>query len=73
MYIILPSVEHKMFKQGNIITRYKEKYDQGKENVRVKHRTTTNQNVDARIFRRTAQTTKKMNVDPKPMRGGIRL
>lgn len=28
---------------------------------------------DRRIFRRTAIKSKKVNIDPKPMRGGIRL
>lgn len=29
--------------------------------------------VDEKIFRRTAAKTKKINIDPKNMRGGIRL
>lgn len=29
--------------------------------------------VDKKIFRNTAAKTKKINVNPKPMRGGIRL
>lgn len=28
---------------------------------------------DRRIFRRTADKSKKVNINPKPMRGGIRL
>lgn len=28
---------------------------------------------DKRIFRRTAVKSKKINIDPRPMRGGIRL
>lgn len=28
---------------------------------------------DKRVFRATAQNTKKINVQPLPMRGGIRL
>lgn len=30
-------------------------------------------NADSRIFKRTAVKGKKINVDPAPMRGGIRL
>lgn len=29
--------------------------------------------IDSKIFKRTALKTKKINVDPAPMRGGIRL
>lgn len=29
--------------------------------------------VDSKIFRRTALKVKKINVDPSPMRGGVRL
>lgn len=29
--------------------------------------------IDAKIFRRTAAKTKKINIEPKAMRGGIRL
>lgn len=29
--------------------------------------------IDSKIFKRTAMKTKKINVDPAPMRGGIRL
>lgn len=36
-------------------------------------RTNTNKRVDKRVFKRTAATTKKMNISPKVMRGGIRL
>ena len=36
-------------------------------------RTNTNKRRDAKIFKRTAATTKKINVSPKVMRGGIRL
>lgn len=32
-----------------------------------------NKKVDKKIFKRTAQKIKKVNVTPKPMRGGIRL
>lgn len=28
---------------------------------------------DKKIFRNTADKSKKVNIDPKPMRGGIRL
>lgn len=28
---------------------------------------------DRQIFKRTAETTKKINVKPRPVRGGIRL
>lgn len=30
-------------------------------------------NYDEKIFNRTARKTKKINISPKPMRGGIRL
>lgn len=33
----------------------------------------TRKRTDKRIFKKTAQTTKKMNLAPKVMRGGIRL
>ncbi len=33
----------------------------------------TNKNKDRKIFRRTAQTTKKINLAAKTMRGGTRL
>lgn len=33
----------------------------------------TDQSVDKKIFRRTAVKTKKINIDPKIFRGGIRL
>lgn len=33
----------------------------------------TRKKVDRKIFKRTAAGTKKINVSPKPMRGGIRL
>ena len=36
-------------------------------------KTNTNRIRDAKIFKRTAATTKKINVAPKVMRGGIRL
>lgn len=36
-------------------------------------RARTNARKDARIFRATANTTKKANVMATPMRGGIRL
>ena len=29
--------------------------------------------VDRKIFRKTAMKSKKINLDPSPMRGGIRL
>ena len=32
-----------------------------------------NRQKDAKIFRRTASKSKKINIDPKIMRGGIRL
>lgn len=37
------------------------------------NRTDTNKNVDKKVFRRTAVKTKKINIDPKSMRGGTRL
>ena len=36
-------------------------------------RVNTNKRKDAKIFKRTAQTTKKVNLAPKTMRGGTRL
>lgn len=39
----------------------------------MQHRSTTNKSTDAAIFKRTAISTKKINVSPKQMRGGIRL
>lgn len=39
----------------------------------MKHRTKTKPVNDRKIFRRTAMKTKKINVSPKIMRGGIRL
>lgn len=33
----------------------------------------TRKSVDKRVFRRTAATTKKVNISPKVMRGGTRL
>lgn len=39
----------------------------------IKRHETASQKVDAEIFKRTASTTKKVNVQPSNMRGGIRL
>ena len=36
-------------------------------------KTNTNRKVDKRVFKRTAATTKKVNISPKVMRGGTRL
>ena len=36
-------------------------------------RTNTRRRVDRKVFKRTAATTKKINISPKVMRGGIRL
>lgn len=36
-------------------------------------RESTNKKTDTRIFRNTAATTKKINIQPLNMRGGIRL
>lgn len=33
----------------------------------------TNKSVDEKIFTRTATKTKKINIEPKTMRGGTRL
>lgn len=33
----------------------------------------TKKRVDKKIFKRTAASTKKINIQPKAMRGGIRL
>lgn len=38
-----------------------------------KHRTSTKPSVDKKIFRNTAKRTKKVNIAPKIMRGGIRF
>lgn len=35
--------------------------------------TNTNKRTDSKIFKRTAASTKKVNIAPKTMRGGIRL
>lgn len=37
------------------------------------HRQEMKKQLDASIFRRTARATKKINIDPKVMRGGTRL
>lgn len=37
------------------------------------HREATNPNSDARVFNQTARKTKRINVSPRPQRGGIRL
>ena len=37
------------------------------------YREKTNKSTDAKIFKRTAVKTKKINVSPKISRGGIRL
>lgn len=37
------------------------------------HRNRTRPSKDRRIFRRTAVKSKKINIDPKIYRGGIRL
>lgn len=39
----------------------------------MSNREKTTKKVDKKIFKRTAATTKKMNISPKAMRGGIRL
>lgn len=38
-----------------------------KKRVKLKH------NIDANVFTRTAKKTKKINIEPVVMRGGIRL
>lgn len=37
------------------------------------HRKPTKRTVDRKIFRRTAVKSKRINIDPKVYRGGIRL
>lgn len=37
------------------------------------HRARTNKGKDAKIFNKTANKSKKINVQSKPMRGGTRL
>lgn len=46
-----------------------------KSDRKEKHmaKTNTNKRVDRKVFKRTAATTKKCNITPKVMRGGIRL
>lgn len=39
----------------------------------MSYRKKVNTGKDAKIFRKTASNTKKINVSPKAMRGGIRL
>lgn len=36
-------------------------------------RTNTNKRTDRRVFKRTAASTKKINISPRVMRGGTRL
>lgn len=36
-------------------------------------KTNTKKSVDRKIFKRTAASTKKININPKHMRGGTRL
>lgn len=42
----------------------------GEKSMAIKN---TSKKVDKKIFKRTAASTKKVNVAPKTMRGGIRL
>lgn len=37
------------------------------------HRSTVNPKTDKQVFTNTAKKTKKINISPKPSRGGIRL
>lgn len=37
------------------------------------HRSTVKPKTDKRVFTNTAKKTKKININPKPSRGGIRL
>lgn len=37
------------------------------------YRNKTNKNKDAKIYNKTANKTKKINISSKPMRGGTRL
>lgn len=39
----------------------------------MKHRSTVKPKTDKKIFTNTAKKTKKININPKPSRGGIRL
>lgn len=39
----------------------------------MRHRKGTNPSKDRKIFHATGATTKKINIAPKTMRGGIRL
>lgn len=39
----------------------------------MSYRESTHSNLDHNIFHHTAKITKKINVSPKQMRGGIRL
>lgn len=37
------------------------------------HRSTVKPKTDKKVFTNTAKKTKKININPKPSRGGIRL
>lgn len=39
----------------------------------MSYRKSVNPKIDKKIFTNTAKTTKKINVNPRPSRGGIRL
>lgn len=39
----------------------------------MKHRSKVGASLDRKIFSRTAKKTKKINISPKILRGGIRL
>lgn len=64
-------------RRANILSRVTKigKDDQGntKGENEMRHRTRTVKSIDRRIFARTARKTKKMNVEPKILRGGIKL
>lgn len=64
-------------RRANILSRITKigKDDQGntKGENEMRHRTKTVPSIDRRIFARTGRKTKKMNVAPKVLRGGIKL
>lgn len=39
----------------------------------MKHRENLTERIDAEVFKHTAARTKKINIEPKTMRGGTRL
>lgn len=48
-------------------------YNGRKEVMQVKHRIRLKAKKDKKVFKKTASKSKKINITPKLMRGGIRL